>query len=193
MEDNIKLLKQIAIDCGDKCLSDACKEANTTLWQECDKGHRWEVASARVRSTGIWCPICADVTRKITIGDMQDLAAKRGGRCLSEAYEGAHTKLFWECAEGHQWEAIPSGIKNGSWCPSCAGNAKHTIEEMQGLAEERGGRCLSDTYKNNITRLLWECSEGHQWEAMPMKVISGNWCRECYVAQRKQPKQKKTA
>jgi hypothetical protein len=56
---------------------------------------------------------------KLTIKDMQCIAAKRGGKCLSDKYT-SNTKLLWECAEGHQWEALPSNIKKGTWCPTCA-------------------------------------------------------------------------
>jgi len=49
---------------------------------------------------------------------------KRGGKCLSDTYVNNQTKLLLECAEGHQWEAAPNSIKNGSWCPHCARIAK---------------------------------------------------------------------
>ena len=101
---------------------------------------------------------------------MQSAASKCGGKCLSATYEGANNKLLWECEKGHQWKAFPKSIIQGSWCPKCAGNKRHTIEDMQRIAKDRGGKCLTDTYKNNMTKLLWECSQGHKWEAKPMKV-----------------------
>ncbi|WP_200918300.1 zinc-ribbon domain-containing protein [Jeongeupia sp. HS-3] len=30
------------------------------------------------------------------------------------------TKLTWACAYGHSWQARPSLVKRGSWCPECA-------------------------------------------------------------------------
>ncbi len=56
---------------------------------------------------------------------------------------------------------------------------KLTIEEMRSIAEERGGKCLSDTYAGAMTKLTWECAEGHQWEAKPNNIKSGSWCRKC--------------
>ena len=38
---------------------------------------------------------------------------------------------------------------------------KFTIKDMQGIAEARGGKCLSTEYVNSNTHLEWECSEGH--------------------------------
>ena len=126
--------------------------------------------------------------KKLTIEEMRSIAEERGGKCLSDVYVHYHRKLLWECAEGHQWEATPSNIKKGSWCPHCAQN-KGTIEEMQKIAEERGGKCLSDTYVNSRTNLLWECSEGHQWEATPYNIKKGSWCRKCVHIARKAKKQ----
>ena len=41
---------------------------------------------------------------------------------------------------------------------------------MQEIAESRGGKCLSSNYLNAHAKLLWECSEGHQWEAIPSNI-----------------------
>ncbi len=62
---------------------------------------------------------------------------------------------------------------------------KLTIEEMRSIAEERGGKCLSDTYVNAHTSLLWECTKGHQWEARPNNIKSGTWCPYCARMARK--------
>ncbi len=61
---------------------------------------------------------------------MRVTAAKRNGKCLSKKYINSTTKLLWECSEGHKWEAIPSSIRFGKWCPYCSGNRKldKTIE-----------------------------------------------------------------
>jgi hypothetical protein len=57
---------------------------------------------------------------------------------------------------------------------------KLTIKEMQLIAKERGGKCLSTKYVNVHTKLLWKCSEGHQWRAIPNTVKNrGIWCRVC--------------
>nr|MBC8200362.1 hypothetical protein [Candidatus Desulfaltia bathyphila] len=31
----------------------------------------------------------------------------------------AHSKLKFQCVNGHIWEAKPNSIKNGTWCPEC--------------------------------------------------------------------------
>ena len=54
-----------------------------------------------------------------------------------------------------------------------------TIENMHEAAKGLGGKCLSDSYVNNSTRLEWECATGHRWSAIPMSVRKGHWCPLC--------------
>ena len=49
-----------------------------------------------------------------------------------------------------------------------------TINDMRRVAAAKGGRCLSETYINNKTKLLWECGQKHQWEAMPAERKAQN-------------------
>ena len=115
---------------------------------------------------------------------MQKTAAERGGFFRSKTYRGSDKKHLWECIEGHQWEANPRQVRHSSWCPVCGyenmAKAKRlSIREMREIAEARGGKCLSKQYVNTETKLLWQCSKGHKWEAKPGNVKNGSWCPHC--------------
>jgi hypothetical protein len=69
-------------------------------------------------------------------------------------------------------------IIRGSWCPQCAANVKHTIEDMCLLAESIGGKCLSTEYINAHHKLEWQCAIGHLWEA-PNNKAKDRWYPEC--------------
>jgi len=58
---------------------------------------------------------------------------------------------------------------------------KLTIENCQKVAEERGGKCISEKYVSNRDNLTWECSEGHRWQAPYSRVGTGGktWCPVC--------------
>ena len=65
------------------------------------------------------------------------------------------------------------------------GNPPLTIEEIQEIAESRGGRCLSKTYQGVRVKLQWECAEKHKWWATPRNIKSNkSWCPICSVASR---------
>ena len=110
---------------------------------------------------------------------MQTWAKKRGGVCVSTVYSDAHTKLRWRCQEGHEWESKPNYVQQGNWCPQCGGSAPLTLGEMQAVARDRGGECLSPRYVNNLIKLKWRCQEGHEWEAASSSVKLGRWCPTC--------------
>ena len=190
---DITEMRQVAEKRGGKCLSDAYVNAKTKLMWQCADGHRWKATPNNIKN-GQWCRICgiskrADA-RKLDIKEMQQIAEKRGGKCLSDTYVNAFTKLWWKCEKGHPpWDAIPNAIKRGQWCPICgikkrAAALSLDIAEMHQMAEKRGGKCLSDTYVNSNTELLWECADGHKWKARPGDVKSGTWCRICDIKKR---------
>ena len=55
-----------------------------------------------------------------------------------------------------------------------------TIREMQIIAEQKGGRCLSNKYHNTGTKLLWKCEKGHRFYSTPGSIRSiGTWCPVC--------------
>jgi len=110
---------------------------------------------------------------------MRQLARERGGKCLSAVYINGHTKLRWRCEDGHEWEAEPAAVKYGTWCPTCAGTKKLTLEALRAVAEKRGGKLLSSEYHNLQSPLTWECADGHQWDAAAMGIQHGKWCPRC--------------
>ena len=108
------------------------------------------------------------------------VAINKGGDCISNEYINGSSHLRWKCAKGHEWNATIESVKNrDSWCPICAGRNR-TIEDMQNLAQKRNGNCLSDSYKDAHSKLVWNCSKGHIWNATFANVkYQGSWCPFC--------------
>jgi len=178
----LQQLQSIAQAKGGECLSENYQgSAHKLLWR-CASGHNWWAMPGGIKQ-GQWCPYCRGYYR--TIDDMKEMAATRGGEFLSSSFNGMAKKHLWKCAQGHQWETIPMLIKNGSWCPKCAGTARLSIEDMRRMAAERGGQCLSKRYVNGRTKLLWRCGVGHEWYAVSESIrFSGTWCPMCSAKSR---------
>ena len=100
---------------GGKCLSKEYAGCKTKLLWQCAKGHQWESAPSYIRRN--WCPYCKGRYR--TIADMQEFAARKGGRCLSKKYVNRYVKLTWQCKMKHMWKTSPCSITRGRWCPEC--------------------------------------------------------------------------
>lgn len=170
-------MKAIAQSRGGHCLSEQYVNNQTKLQWECSQGHRWESIPSLIK-TGAWCPVCAG-NAKCSLEEFLKIAESRGGTCVSSEYKNIDAKLTFRCVKNHEWQAIPYTIKKGHWCPYCAGSAKLSLDDMQKIASSRGGKCLSSHYKNNQSKLTWECAFGHQWDSMPGSIINGTWCPHC--------------
>jgi len=170
-------MRHLAKQRGGKCISRRYISSRIPLRWRCRRGHQWKAMPTNV-SRGSWCPICAH-RKRLTLGEMRALAARRGGECISDQYMNNETKLRWRCAAGHEWEAAPALVQRGRWCPHCAHVARLSLHAMAAIATSRGGRCLSSEYINVETPLSWKCKAGHQWTATPASIRSGRWCTFC--------------
>lgn len=175
--------ERLARERGGRCLSRTYVDAQTPLRWRCQVGHEWEATPGAI-VLGNWSPECAH-TRRPRLEELRKIARERGGRCLSERYVNATTRMTFECRGGHRRDTRAINVRRGSWCPECARARKGTrgepitIDELQLIAEQRQGRCLSDEYLGSQVPLLWRCRHGHEWEACPGSVRRGAWCPVC--------------
>jgi hypothetical protein len=97
------------------------------------------------------------------VDDLRAIAVDRGGLLVSKRYLGGE-RHEWKCAvPGHPtWLAEPWRIRNGAWCPSCAGNRRLDIGELRRWGAEHGLRLLDKKYTGIQTVYSWRCmSRGH--------------------------------
>ncbi|MDA2290798.1 hypothetical protein PDN46_20895 [Bacillus cereus group sp. Bc191] len=171
---------------GEKCLSTTYINSKSKLTWCCSKGHIWKSIITSIKK-GHWCPKCGDErtakSRKLTIQDAQEIANLRGGECLSTKYIKSKSKLTWCCSEGHIWKSVITSIKSGTWCPTCSGTVKLSIQDIQKYAKKNTGECLSTYYKNNREPLKWKCLKcDSSWELSYDKMKRRkNWCKQCKI------------
>ena len=80
----------------------------------------------------------------------------------------------------HVWMVSPEKFSHRN-CPMCVGRVKDSLLIAKWIAAKRGGKCIGSVYSiNKNARYLWECEEGHQWEANFTHISSdGRWCPYC--------------
>lgn len=185
LPEKLKVVQALAQKKGGQCLSVAYVNNNTPLLWECDKGHTWLAVPGSIQQ-GSWCPKCAGKLKGIdALKQLREIARARRGECLAEKYVIGSAKIPWRCNEGHEWESAANNIRSGSWCPECAkkirGPKRMGLAACQVAAASRGGQCLSDTYVNTDTKMLWKCGDcGLEWKAIPYTVVRlGTWCPKC--------------
>jgi DNA-directed RNA polymerase subunit RPC12/RpoP/very-short-patch-repair endonuclease len=121
--------------------------------------------------------------KKYSIEEVKNFAIKeKNGLCLSEKYENNKANLIWKCGNcGHIFYNSFKNVKYlNNWCPSCSGKLNNNINIAKNIAKERNGFCLSETYKNNKTKLIWKCKKCYNiWEARLDRIKAGTWCPNC--------------
>jgi very-short-patch-repair endonuclease len=179
--------REYAVVHAGRLLTEQYESANTPMLWECSFGHQWLGKFASMKAKQGWCPTCADIHRndsmRFDISVPQEFAKALKGRLVSTVYGSVNEPLLWECELKHLWTTTFDHVKNrGTWCPYCANRVLLDFSVYQAVANDRGGRVMSDRseYKNSKSILTWECRLGHQWRAACLHVrVNGSWCPTC--------------
>jgi len=106
----------------------------------------------------------------------------KNSQLLSTEYYNAKTMLDISCRKGHIFSTNLNMLKNrGSWCPHCAKNVPHTIEDVKKYIDKHhaGSRLVSKEYKNNKTKLEIICENGHDCFMDFGSIKNNHWCAVC--------------
>src|SRR5690242_10193460 len=150
----------------------------------CEKGHQFTRVGSGIVFHSAVCQECRNQER---LARLEQAAQARGGKCLERTYLGSAVPHRFECSHGHRWKTSPSRvIAESRWCPHCA-HAEHAqrmrkqdgLAQLQRIAAEKGGICLSGAYTVGKVYYRFQCAQGHRWEAVGNEVMRGAWCRQC--------------
>ena len=144
--------------------------SNRSVWWQDEFGHEWKAMISDRSSGGSGCPYCAG--KKVLVG-FNDLASQEpkiaaewhptlNGTRTPEMFTcGSNQKIWWQCSEGHVWQA-PIGRRYylHSGCPVCNGNvSKKKLERYKRMMQksqdelERKMRDQSDTLKKGCQKV----------------------------------------
>ncbi len=181
--EKLEVLQKIAKQNGGKCLSHEYVNNHTKLKWICKHKHKWEATSRSIKEDESWCPICEGRAPR-TILDMQKKAKEKGGKCISTKYKNSQSKLWWECALKHKWQAHANSIYMGRWCRKCSLieqsiRQRNDISIYQKHAKKLGGKLISTEYFRASKPMEWQCAKKHIWKAAGGQIVSGSWCPKC--------------
>ena len=124
--------------------SDVLPGTAQKVWWICPKGHEYQATSnSRTGSSHSGCPYCAG--RKVLAG-FNDIESqfpsiakewhptKNGSATPDKVGKGSHSKYWWICPIGHEYQASPENrTKNsgkGTACPICAKESQTSFPEQ---------------------------------------------------------------
>jgi hypothetical protein len=180
MKYNLLDMERLANKHGGLCLSrEYIPASRGKMKWKCDQGHIWEAPSDSIIK-GRWCPICSK-SPKLSIKDIHEIGLKNGYKCLSSKYLGFDTQLVWEDQIGSVFKATPREIieKHSNNKKNAIQKKEYSLKDAEIIATKNKGRCLSDKYTNDKSKLTWECSKKHTFEKRLSDVRDGAWCPIC--------------
>jgi hypothetical protein len=87
----------------------------------------------------------------------------------------SHRPVWWQCGQGHVWQASIKSRTQGVGCPICAGKVVSPRENdlssfspeltEQWNREKNGALCPEQVSVFSNRRAWWKCSLGHEWQA----------------------------
>jgi len=133
--------QEIAEQRNGSCLSKKYINANQKLKWKCNICNVvWYATFNNVKNNKSWCPKCMIRQRankqRDTIENMQNLAYKHNGKCLSEKYVDTHIKLEWQCEKEHKFWMRPSQVKRNQWCSYCSNNTSDSEIAFREIMEQ---------------------------------------------------------
>lgn len=154
---------------------------NETIFMICKGGHLYDGKISSLRKDGGRVKTCTLCYMERRLNDFKELANKHGFTCVATTFVDEKTAVECICPMGHKVPIIPNNLKyRGTGCGVCVVRRKLKLEDMDKLAHERGGECLSETFVSVKHKLIWRCANGHIINASANNVrCKRHWCDEC--------------
>jgi hypothetical protein len=170
--------------------SDVSYGSKIKVWWKCPQGedHEWQSSVAcHVKYPG--CPICSG--QKVIIST--SLATKRPEIAAqwhpalnqlppTEVTEFSARKIWWQCNQGHIWEARIFSRTQGAGCPYC-GNKKADIHNSivtthPEIAKDWHPTLNGDIKPENVVfgsgkKVWWKCPKNHEYQARVTHRVNG--------------------
>ena len=166
------------------------------VWWKCRKNHEWQ-ATINSRGRGNGCPYCSG-QRIDAINHLQAVnpslarewnCKKNNDLTPSDVTPNSGKKVWWRCAQSHEWQATIASRSRGNGCPYCAGkkvlsgyNDLQTINPI--LANEWDFEKNHEIVPAAVSphshaKVWWKCSKGHEWQATINNRNYGYGCPYC--------------
>lgn len=116
-------------------------------------------------------------------------STKNTGKVPDDYTYGSGVKVWWQCSEGHEWEATISNRSAGKNCPYCAGTRASVGNSVAACCpellvewdSEKNSKSPSDFTINSNQSVWWKCSNGHSWRtAVYHRTTGKTGCPKCY-------------
>jgi len=166
------------------------------VWWLCKNGHEWRaVISSRMKGHGCLYCLKRKALPEYNLKVINPKLArewhptKNGSLTPKDITPGSNRKVWWKCAEGHEWKATINSRNLGNKCPYCSNklvckdNCLQTVNPKiakQWHPTKNGVLTPRDITPGSDKKVWWRCSEGHEWKTFVYKR-KDRGCRQCHL------------
>jgi hypothetical protein len=165
------------------------------VWWICEKGHEWQ-AVINNRGRGAVRPYC-----KGRYVDKENNLLKARPDLVLEWHPNknkkltpkdltpfSHTKVWWKCLKGHEWQSTVANRSNARGCPFCSGRKVSVDNNFFAVNpklasewhhEKNGQLKPVEVTPGSGKKVWWICEKGHEWQAVIYSRTKGNGCPYC--------------
>ncbi|MBC7476381.1 MAG: hypothetical protein H7263_19015 [Candidatus Sericytochromatia bacterium] len=106
---------------------------------------------------------------------ISQIAKSKGCKLISTEYIDNKTKLEFEDKDSNKFFASPYQIKNRKKIGFEVINNDYHLNVIKRIAEDKGGKLISNKYINNSTKLEFEDSKRRRFFKTPLQIKSNDW------------------
>jgi len=144
--------------------------------------YEWDTNWDRIKGNH-WCPKCANQP-KIRIKDIELLIRNKNGKLIDASnFKTAKSKITVQCLkDNHIWNTTWDYLKQGNWCPRCAGKILKTYDEFSDFISDKNGTILEGPKKfNHKSKFKIKClKDNYEWKTSYYALIyCETWCPKC--------------
>ena len=185
------------------------KSSHTKYWFNCDCGHQFESSITNITGMNTWCPYCSNPPKQLCEKEdcpscfEKSFASNEKSKYWSEkngdikprqVFKSSHTKYWFNCVCGHQFETALYSITGNRWCPycsnkklcenedckSCYENSFASHEKSKYWSDKNGDVKPRQVFKHSGNTYWFNCIYGHEFEITLNQITGKNsWCCYC--------------
>lgn len=174
--------------------------SNVKVWWQCEQGHEWQATPNNRATEHSGCPYCRKARVLVGLDVTNPQVAKQwhptknGELTPDMVSRGSNKKVWWQCENGHEWEAVILSRTRGNGCPYCSG--RYVTKGVNDLATlcpdiakewhptKNGDLTPCMVTKNSRSRVWWRCKKGHEWKtAVYNRTKNKTNCPHCWAEQ----------
>lgn len=173
--------KQIA-DKNGKLLSKYINSGEKLKIRCLKDNHVWWTPWDRIKQNH-WCPKCSG-SILLTNKELNKFIENKNGSIISsDNFSSARSKITIQCLkDNHIWDTTWDYLKQGNWCPKCAGKILKTYDEFNEFMYNKNGKILNcpKTF-NHKTKFKIQClKDNYKWKTSYYALVyHGTWCPKC--------------